>query len=173
VQKRLQRRWKYCRRAAASVSFRHGAASAARRGTPVAEPLAGGALPRVSFFHLSRLSFPRVFATDPKRNKEIDMNTRTTLIAAMTAALAVSGSALAAGVGGGSSENGATGGGAAANGVYPAPTQGVEQGVPANGDTSGAHRKHPRKHMRHHAQKPANDTTNMPGADASSDTKGQ
>lgn len=104
------------------------------------------------------------------------MKTRTTLItASMTALLAAAGSAFAAG-GGSASDNtgGATGGGAAANGVYPAPTQGVEQGVPATGNTQGAYStKHHRKPMRHHAKKPVNDTTNIPGADASSDTKGQ
>ena len=100
------------------------------------------------------------------------MKTRTTLItASMTAALIVTGSAFAAG--GSSSDNGATGGGAAANGVYPAPTQGVEQGATATGDTGSTSTTHRHKHMRHHAQKPANDTTNIPGADASSDTKGQ
>lgn len=103
------------------------------------------------------------------------MKTRTTLItASMTVLLAASGSALAAGVGGGSASdnNDATGGGAAANGVYQAPTQGVEQGVPATGNT-GTTQTHHRTRMRHHAAKPANDTTNIPGADASSDTKGQ
>ncbi|HTH61424.1 MAG TPA: hypothetical protein VL689_14835 [Paraburkholderia sp.] len=103
------------------------------------------------------------------------MKTRTTLVtASMTVLLAATGSAFAAGTGGGSaSGNGATGGGAAANGVYPAPTQGVEQGVPATGNTAGAQTTHHTKHTRHHAKKPMNDTTNMPGADASSDTKGQ
>jgi hypothetical protein len=99
------------------------------------------------------------------------MKTRTTLItASMTVLLAASGSAFAAGEGGGSASDrnpADTGSGAAANGVYPAPTQGVENGV-----TAGHNSTH-RTHTRHHAKKPLNDTTNMPGADASSDTKGQ
>jgi len=100
------------------------------------------------------------------------MKTPTTLItASMLAALAVTGSAFAAG-GGSSSDSGTTGGGAAANGVYPAPTQGVEQGATATGDTGSTPATHRRSHTRHHARKPMNDTTNTPGADASSDTKG-
>ncbi|HEY1610728.1 MAG TPA: hypothetical protein VGG24_15785 [Paraburkholderia sp.] len=111
------------------------------------------------------------------------MNPRTTLITVSIAVLlAASGSAFAAGEGGGSaSDNGATGSGAAANGVHPAPMRGVEQGAAATSPSaSSAAGTHASKHLRtrtsssakHHMTKPANDTTNMPGADASSDTKG-
>ena len=102
------------------------------------------------------------------------MNTRTTLIAAsMAALLAAAGSAFAAGPGGGGeNENGAAGAGtgADASGVYSPPTRGIEQGATAEGSTKGVRTSHKRMH---HAKKPMNDTTNMPGADASSDTKGQ
>jgi hypothetical protein len=107
------------------------------------------------------------------------MKTRTTLItASMTVLLAASGSAFAAGEGGGSASDrnpADTGSGAAANGVYPAPTQGVENGVTAghNSTMRTQTQTQHRMHTRHHAKKPVNDTTNMPGADASSDTKGQ
>jgi len=95
----------------------------------------------------------------------------------MAVLLAASGAAFAAS-GGGSSSEGTTGSGATANGVYPAPTQGVEQGADATGapgSTTGTmHKKHHHhSHMKKHSvQKPMNDTTNTPGADASSDTKG-
>ncbi|TDQ97431.1 hypothetical protein [Paraburkholderia silvatlantica] len=84
--------------------------------------------------------------------------------------LAVSSLALARGSGGGSSSTNpgaATGG---ASGVYPAQTQGVEQNPSATGTMhkSAHHNKHTKK-----MSKQMNDTTNTPGADASSDTKGQ
>lgn len=111
------------------------------------------------------------------------MNTRNFLASALAAActagaLAVSGAALAqgSGGGGGSSSTGpgqSTGGDTGA--VYPAPTQGVEQNPPATGQGMNPQSSKP-KHKKHHkppVQKPMNDTTNMPGANASSDTKGQ
>ncbi|MEM5423710.1 hypothetical protein AB3X91_19680 [Paraburkholderia sp. BR14263] len=84
--------------------------------------------------------------------------------------LATSGLALAQGSGGGSSSTSpgaATGG---ASDVYPAQTQGVEQNPAATGTThkSTHHKKHTKA-----MSKPMNDTTNTPGADASSDSKGQ
>ncbi|MEX3938437.1 hypothetical protein AB4Y44_02550 [Paraburkholderia sp. BR10937] len=84
--------------------------------------------------------------------------------------LAASGLALAQGSGGGSSSTspGAATGGASE--VYPAQTQGVEQNPSATGTTHKTthHKKHTKK-----MSKQMNDTTNTPGADASSDTKGQ
>ncbi|MCP3721541.1 hypothetical protein M3I53_00105 [Paraburkholderia sp. CNPSo 3272] len=54
--------------------------------------------------------------------------------------------------------------GAKANGVYPAPTQGVEQGVPASTGAPTARTTHSSKHTPHHAKKPvkgaAKETTN-------------
>jgi len=94
----------------------------------------------------------------------------------MTVLLAATGSAFAAGAGGGgnATDSGAMGSGAAANGVHPAPTQGVEQGMPATGSTHGMKTSKTTRHHRKHAQqKTINDTTNIPGADASSDTKGR
>ncbi|WP_321928584.1 hypothetical protein [Paraburkholderia guartelaensis] len=44
--------------------------------------------------------------------------------------------------------------GAKANGVYPAPTQGVEQGVPANKGAQPTRTTHSSKHKTHHAKKP-------------------
>ncbi|MEX3924743.1 hypothetical protein AB4Y36_12030 [Paraburkholderia sp. BR10936] len=46
--------------------------------------------------------------------------------------------------------------GAKANGVYPAPTQGVEKGVPASKGAQATRTTHSSKHKPHHAKKPAN-----------------
>lgn len=88
----------------------------------------------------------------------------------VSASLAASGLALAAGAGGGGSGTGpgaATGG---ASGAYPSQTQGAQQNPSTTGTMhkSTQHKKHTKQ-----AAKPMNDTTNTPGADASSDTKGQ
>lgn len=89
--------------------------------------------------------------------------------ALMSVAFAASGLALAAGAGGGSGTGpgAATGG---ASGAYPSQTEGADQNPAAAGTMhkSTQHKKHTRK-----ASKPMDDTTNTPGADASSDTKGQ
>ncbi|PVX61370.1 hypothetical protein [Paraburkholderia unamae] len=82
--------------------------------------------------------------------------------------LATSGAALAQGSGGGSSSTGpgdATGG---ASGVYPSQAQGAEQNPAVTGSKSKSS-----AHHKKHAKKTMNDTINTPGADASSDTKGQ
>ncbi|MEM5317786.1 hypothetical protein [Paraburkholderia sp. JHI869] len=44
--------------------------------------------------------------------------------------------------------------GAKANGVYPAPTQGVEQGVPASKGAQATRTTHSSKHQPHRARKP-------------------
>ncbi|WP_154678077.1 hypothetical protein [Paraburkholderia nodosa] len=66
--------------------------------------------------------------------------------------------------------------GAKANGVYPAPTQGVEQGVPANKDAQATRTTHSSKHKPHHAKQPvkgaAKETTNgAANASAASDAR--
>ncbi|CAD6556537.1 hypothetical protein LMG27952_06132 [Paraburkholderia hiiakae] len=80
------------------------------------------------------------------------------LPALLSATFAVSGVAVAQGAGGGSSGTG--------------PGQGSgDQAMAAASGTSATHHKAHKKTA--HAKKPMNDTTNTPGADASSDTKGQ
>ncbi|MFC0402758.1 hypothetical protein [Paraburkholderia rhizosphaerae] len=84
----------------------------------------------------------------------------------LTALLALSGTVFAQGAGGGS-----TGGGGA--GMATGNDTGAEKaGQNANSSSEMGHSQ-----MKHHStkgkKKPANDTTNMPGANASSDTKGQ
>ncbi|MCP3718159.1 hypothetical protein [Paraburkholderia sp. CNPSo 3281] len=66
--------------------------------------------------------------------------------------------------------------GAKANGVYPAPTQGVEQGVPANKGAQATRTTHSSKHKPHHAKQPvkgaAKETTNgAANASAASDAR--
>ncbi|SDB90013.1 hypothetical protein [Paraburkholderia lycopersici] len=93
--------------------------------------------------------------------------------ALVSVTLATSGFALAQGSGGGAGGSSSTGAGEAtggASGVYPSQTQGVEQNPSATGAT---HKSTHRTHHKKHTTKPMNDTTNTPGADASSDTKGQ
>lgn len=95
------------------------------------------------------------------------MKPRHYLIPAL-ASVTLAASGLAQGAGGGSSgtsPGAATGG---ASEVYP--SQGAGQNPSATGTThkSMHHTKQTKK-----ASKPMNDTTNTPGADASSDTKGQ
>jgi len=87
------------------------------------------------------------------------------------AALAAPGFALAQGAGGGSSTG--TGPAGSGNDTYSAPTQGAEQNPSVSGsNNTTTHRSHVKKNTKY-TKKPMNDTTNMPGADASSDTKGQ
>jgi hypothetical protein len=66
---------------------------------------------------------------------------------------------------GGSNGNGGTGGGNAHGAATAGPTVG---GDPASGSKAKSHISHKSK-----MAKSATDTTNMPGADASSDTKGR
>lgn len=93
--------------------------------------------------------------------------------------LASTGAAYAQSGGGGSSSEGpGQGSGGEANGVYPAPTQGVEQGAAITDNTSGTHgTTHKRWHHKHHTKKPADDantaTPNAPGTNPGSDTPGQ
>nr|WP_223962384.1 hypothetical protein [Paraburkholderia sabiae] len=85
------------------------------------------------------------------------------LVFAVLAFLALTCAISAQGAGG--NGNGGTGSGNAHGAATAGPTTG---GEPASGAMSG-------KHIKHHKSKraPATDSTNMPGADASSDTKGQ
>lgn len=88
--------------------------------------------------------------------------------ALVSVTLAASGLAFAAGAGGGSSGSSpgdATGG---ASGVYPSQDAGQNPSATGTMHKSTQHKKHTKK-----ASKQMNDTTNTPGADASSDTKGQ
>jgi hypothetical protein len=90
------------------------------------------------------------------------MKNRTTWIVA--ALLALSGSAFAQGGGNGN------GGGAAGGGGNGAGMSSSDQTMAASGTHASSKSQH-KKSTSH--KKPATDTTNMPGADASSDTKGQ
>lgn len=72
--------------------------------------------------------------------------------------------------------------GAKANGVYPAPTHGVEQGVPAGKRGQTTRTTHSANHQPHHAKQPASDATSATkattahcasGAAGRGDAKGQ
>lgn len=95
------------------------------------------------------------------------MKTRYALL--VSTLLAASSLAMAQGAGGG-------GGGGGPAGNDPSGGNTTANSTREGGDmpASGA-MAHPKKHHMKHskATKPATDTTNMPGADASSDTKGQ
>jgi len=94
------------------------------------------------------------------------MKTRYALL--VSTLLAASSLAMAQGAGGGG------GGGPAGN--DPSAGNTTANSTREGGDMPASHAvAHPRKHHMKHskATKPATDTTNMPGADASSDTKGQ
>ncbi|SDE45089.1 hypothetical protein [Paraburkholderia lycopersici] len=83
---------------------------------------------------------------------------------------ASSGLALAQGSGGGAGSTGTSPGGATGGASDAYPAQSAEQNPSGTGTTHKStthHTKHVNK------QKQMNDTTNTPGADASSDTKGQ
>ena len=56
--------------------------------------------------------------------------------------------------------------GAKANGVYPAPTHGVEKGVPASKGAQATRTTHSSKHKPHHAKKPTNGAAAAGGSDA-------
>jgi hypothetical protein len=92
------------------------------------------------------------------------------LVAVSGAAFAQSGGAGGAGGGGGS-----TGGGGA--GMATGNDTGAQKAGPNGGANGMNGMSSSSSKMQHHStktkQKPMNDTTNMPGADASSDTKGQ
>lgn len=82
------------------------------------------------------------------------------LAALVSAALATSGLALAQGSGGGSSSTG----------PGQSSSDQATTAAPGSSATTTHHTMHKK---RTHATKPMNDTTNKPGPDASSDTKGQ
>lgn len=96
--------------------------------------------------------------------------------AILSAMLAVSGVALAAGAGGGSS-NGPGGAGSGTGADATTPAQGADNNAAtaATGTSNTTHKSTHKSHTtkKHTATKPMSDTTNTPGADASSDTKGQ
>jgi hypothetical protein len=106
------------------------------------------------------------------------MKTRNTLVVVLIGLmLAASGGALAQGAGGG---NGSAGGGSNSTGNTPAGASDERGGnaypdQSASGTGSTSHKSMQRSHTIAHpkTKKPMNDTTNTPGADASSDTKGQ
>ncbi|ACC74373.1 hypothetical protein PPMP20_21835 [Paraburkholderia phymatum] len=82
----------------------------------------------------------------------------------VAALFALSGGAFAQGAGSG---GGSAGGGG--NGAGMSSSDETGAGMAA----SGTHSKAKKHHKKSSHTKPATDTTNMPGADASSDTKGQ
>jgi len=90
----------------------------------------------------------------------------------VTTLLAASSLAMAQGAGG---AGGGAGGGPAGN--DPSTSAGANASTREGGDMQGSGTSHSK--MKKHSSKsskkmkPANDTTNMPGANASSDTKGQ
>lgn len=88
----------------------------------------------------------------------------------MTALLALSGAAFAQAGGNGNGGGGGSGGSGNAHGAATAgPTS---NGDPASGAmSSGTMKMH--RTAKSKVKKPVTDSTNMPGADASSDTKGQ
>ncbi|CAD6525334.1 hypothetical protein ACFQ3P_14270 [Paraburkholderia sabiae] len=89
-------------------------------------------------------------------------NTRTWIVAAL---FALSGGAFAQGAGNG---GGSAGGGGNGAGMSSSDQTGAGMAASGTHATSKAHHHKKTSHT-----KPATDTTNMPGADASSDTKGQ
>ena len=90
---------------------------------------------------------------------------KTTRLSAVIAACLITSAPLALAQSGGGNGNGGTGGGNA----HSAATAGAtSSGDPASGTMSKGGKMH--RKMTH---KSATDTTNMPGADASSDTKGR
>ena len=101
--------------------------------------------------------------------------TKTVTSAVLALLLAASGSAMAAGEGGGTGAGGGAGGSAGGGGNY-----GSAQNAPAGNDTaaSGTQAHKPMMHkssskMHKSTKKPMNDQSNAPGADTSSDAKGQ
>jgi hypothetical protein len=87
----------------------------------------------------------------------------------VSALVAMSGAAFAQA--GGGNGNGGTGSGNAHGAATAGPTVG---GEPASGAmSSGTSKMHHMSKTKSKMKKPMNDTTNTPGADASSDTKGQ
>jgi hypothetical protein len=88
----------------------------------------------------------------------------------ISALLLGSGVALAAG--GGGAGTGGAGGNGNGNGGGGAPGDSAMTAASGSGPTTMSKSKTKKKHTHTTASKPANDTTNMPGADASSDTKG-
>ena len=92
----------------------------------------------------------------------------------LVAACVLASGAAFAQAGGGNGNSGA-GGGDAHGAATAAPTVGNEPASGAMGSMAGStsSMKHHQKKSKSKAHKPMTDTTNTPGADASSDTKGQ
>jgi hypothetical protein len=93
----------------------------------------------------------------------------------VSALLALSGAAFAQGAGGGNgggAGGGSTGGGGAGMSTGN-DTGAAKAGQGANGGSTGMSHSTKMQHTSKTKKKPMNDTTNTPGADASSDTKGQ
>ena len=89
----------------------------------------------------------------------------------MAACIAVSGAALAQT--GGGNGNGGTGSGNAHGAATAAPTAGNEPASNAPGTATGSTRTMKHHPMSKSKKKPMTESTNTPGANASSDTKGQ
>ncbi|NML32828.1 hypothetical protein [Paraburkholderia antibiotica] len=89
----------------------------------------------------------------------------------VAACVAVSGAAFAQA--GGGNGNGGTGSGNAHGAATAAPTAGNEPASNAPGATGGAMTNQHHHVSKSKSKRPATDSTNTPGADASSDTKGQ
>lgn len=91
----------------------------------------------------------------------------------LSACVAMSGAAFAQA--GGGNGNGGAGAGNAHGAATAGPTTGqAAGGEPASGATSSSTmQKHHMSKSKSKAKHPMTDSTNMPGADASSDTKGQ
>ncbi|MGF6506512.1 hypothetical protein [Paraburkholderia tuberum] len=92
--------------------------------------------------------------------------------ACMVASGAVASGAAFAQAGGGNGNSG-TGGGNAHGAATAAPTAGNEPASNVTGSTMGSTSSMKHHHKKSKANKPMTDTTNTPGANASSDTKGQ
>jgi hypothetical protein len=97
--------------------------------------------------------------------------TKTLLVSAL---LALSGAAFAQGAGGG---GGNAGGGGSTGGGGAGMATGNDTGADKAGQNAGGSGNMSHSQMQHHStkgkKKQMNDSTNMPGANASSDTKGQ
>jgi hypothetical protein len=114
------------------------------------------------------------FFNDDRRH---NMKHTSTWVAAALVALSGAAFAQSGGAGGAGGSGGSTGGGGA--GMATGNDTGAQKAGPNSGGSNGMNgmSSSSSSKMQHHStktkQKPMNDTTNMPGADASSDTKGQ
>lgn len=105
--------------------------------------------------------------------------TKAIFISILLAVTSAGGAAFAqgsAGGGGTAAAGGANGGGGSAGGNANGPntpSNAVAGPTASTGTSMNSTSTHKRTMKKHHAKKPMTDRTNMPGADASSDTKGQ